>query len=251
MLRVIAILSLVLMLFSCKWKTDEKPAVEAKESPEISSLSESGLPCFKCHPYTKFSLDKSGTFSHTRHIGFGVHCNQCHLIKQHQKADLNKDICSGCHNLTGFTFAGAGMPVIFSHQNHTKKYNCSECHPKLFSMKKGATKITMDAMYKGDTCGKCHNGKTAFASTDCTKCHKMTAFKKEISYPSGGLNPAIFSHEFHTAMFDCNSCHTAVFKFKKGGSGMKMDQIYQGKFCGSCHNGQTAFGSMECQKCHK
>jgi c(7)-type cytochrome triheme protein len=30
-----------------------------------------------------------------------------------------------------------------------------------------------------------------------------------------------------------------------------MDDIYQGKFCGSCHNGQTAFGSMECQKCHK
>jgi c(7)-type cytochrome triheme protein len=30
-----------------------------------------------------------------------------------------------------------------------------------------------------------------------------------------------------------------------------MDQIYQGKFCGSCHNGQAAFGPMECQKCHK
>jgi c(7)-type cytochrome triheme protein len=32
---------------------------------------------------------------------------------------------------------------------------------------------------------------------------------------------------------------------------MKMDDIYQGKFCGKCHDGQTAFGSAECQKCHK
>jgi c(7)-type cytochrome triheme protein len=143
------------------------------------------------------------------------------------------------------------MPVAFSHQNHTKKYSCNECHPKLFNMKKGTSSISMDMMYQGNSCGSCHNGKKAFASTDCTKCHKMTAFKKELSYPSGDLKPAIFSHEIHTAMFACDNCHTAVFKFKKGGSGMKMDDIYQGKFCGSCHNDQTAFGSSECVKCHK
>ena len=109
----------------------------------------------------------------------------------------------------------------------------------------------MELMYQGNSCGNCHNGKKAFASTDYTKCHKMTAFKKELSYPSGDLNPAIFSHEIHTAMFGCDNCHTSIFKFKKGGSGMKMDDLYQGKFCASCHNGQTAFGSTECQKCHK
>ena len=38
---------------------------------------------------------------------------------------------------------------------------------------------------------------------------------------------------------------------KKDGSGMKMDDLYQNKFCGSCHNGQTAFATSECQKCHK
>jgi c(7)-type cytochrome triheme protein len=32
---------------------------------------------------------------------------------------------------------------------------------------------------------------------------------------------------------------------------MTMDAIYQNKFCGKCHNGQSAFGSSECQRCHK
>ncbi len=251
MLRAITILSLVLMLFSCKWKTDEKPVVREKEPPVISSLSESGLPCFKCHSYQKFSMDEAGKFSHVKHTGLGVHCNQCHIIKPHKEISLNKDVCNNCHNLKNFTFAGAGMPVFFSHQSHAKRAVCSECHPAPFNMKKGASKMTMEMMYQGNSCGSCHNGKKAFASTDCAKCHKMTTFKKELSYPSGSLNPAIFSHELHTAIFECSNCHTAVFKFKKGGSGMKMDAIYQGKFCGSCHNGQAAFGSMECQRCHK
>ena len=79
MLRAITILSLVLMLFSCKWKTDEKPVAKEEESPVLSSRSESGLPCFKCHTFQKFSQNETGTFSHSKHIGFGVHCNQCHI----------------------------------------------------------------------------------------------------------------------------------------------------------------------------
>jgi len=251
MLRVITILSLLLLLFSCKWKTDEKPVIREEQSPVISVLSESGLPCFKCHAYEKFAVNEAGKFSHEKHLSFGVHCNQCHSIKPHQESNLIKDTCNSCHNLSNFTFPGAGMPVAFSHQSHAKRESCSACHPGLFNTKRGASKITMEMMYKGDSCGKCHDGKKAFASTDCTKCHKMTAFKKELSYPSGGLSPAIFSHETHTAMFECNNCHTALFKFKKGGSGMKMDDLYQGEFCGSCHNGEMAFGATECQNCHK
>jgi c(7)-type cytochrome triheme protein len=30
----------------------------------------------------------------------------------------------------------------------------------------------MDEIFKGEFCGKCHNGKMAFAATDCGKCHK-------------------------------------------------------------------------------
>jgi c(7)-type cytochrome triheme protein len=250
--RIITILSLVLMLASCKWGAGEQPKTEVEETPILTSLKDSGLPCFKCHPYEKFAEDVSGKFSHTKHVSFGVHCNQCHIIKAHKEMNLNKETCDNCHHLTTFTYTASGMPVNFSHQNHTRKYGCGECHPKIFQMKKGSSRMTMDEMYKGDSCGKCHNGKAAFSAKDCAKCHNMSAvMKKDFSYPSGDMAPAVFSHQVHTAMFECSSCHTAIFKYKKGGSGMKMDALYQNKFCGSCHDGQTAFAVSECQKCHK
>lgn len=251
MLRILTVISLVLLLFSCKGNVEKTEKKEAGESPEIFSLKDSSLPCFKCHSYEKFSADVAGRFSHPRHIGFGVHCNQCHLIRPHRDMALNKDTCNNCHKMTAFAYTNSGMPVTFSHQNHAKKYACGECHPKLFQMKKGSSRIVMEEMYKGNSCGKCHNGKTAFSSKDCAKCHNMSVLKKDFNYPSGDMSPAIFSHQAHTAMFECGNCHTAVFKYKKGGSGMKMDDLYQNRFCGTCHNGQTAFGSSECQKCHK
>ncbi|KJR40089.1 hypothetical protein MCHI_004013 [Candidatus Magnetoovum chiemensis] len=39
-------------------------------------------------------------------------------------------------------------------------------------MKKGTVKITMNDINAGKQCGTCHNGKVAFATTDCAKCHK-------------------------------------------------------------------------------
>jgi predicted CXXCH cytochrome family protein len=65
--------------------------------------------------------------------------------------------------------------VSFGHQSHKLKGTCTDCHPKLFTMKKGATSkvdLTMGAMRKGKTCGACHNGKKAFSvSGSCAKCH--------------------------------------------------------------------------------
>ncbi len=251
-LTVALTIVLALSLVSCsKWKTEHKPAVEEQEAPVITSLKDAGVPCFKCHAYEKFAAEESGKFSHTKHIGYGVHCNQCHLIKPHTEMELNKETCNNCHNMTTIVFTGSGMNVTFSHQNHAKRTGCRQCHPSLFQMKKGSSRITMDEMYKGGTCGKCHNGKAAFSSKNCAKCHTMTALTKDITYPSKDMPSAVFSHKVHTAMFECNKCHTTLFKYKKGGSGMKMDDLYQNKFCGSCHNGESAFATSECQNCHK
>jgi len=252
MIRLLTICSIVIALTSCKFKGHVETKYEEPSSPVIASVKDSGMPCFQCHSYEKYSLDKAGIFSHAKHKSLGVHCNQCHIIKDHKESNVKKDACNRCHNLTSFTLASSGMPVTFSHQNHTKKATCSDCHPKLFLMKKGGAKLTMDEMYKGNSCGACHNGKKAFASTDCTKCHaKMTSFNKDITYPSKTMSSVVFSHELHTAMFKCDDCHTKLFKFKKGGSGMKMDDLYQGKYCATCHNGQSGFSVNDCQRCHK
>ena len=72
-----------------------------------------------------------------------------------------------------FSPAGASR-VKFSHEYHVmqKKLRCSECHNAIFApvVRKGS--ITMDEIYKGRTCGVCHNGQRAYnARGNCVKCH--------------------------------------------------------------------------------
>jgi len=85
-----------------------------------------------------------------------------------------------------FTFPeGKGAPgvVTFSHAKHTAAgTKCSDCHTKIFKMKKGSTgELTMAKMNAGEQCGACHDGKkeiggkVVFATNDkanCEKCHK-------------------------------------------------------------------------------
>ncbi len=79
-------------------------------------------------------------------------------------------------------FEGKGSdlgPVTFSHENHVnqhkEKAKCTDCHTKLFKMKKGEVKMTQASFGEGKYCGSCHDGKKAFGATDkasCGKCHK-------------------------------------------------------------------------------
>ena len=65
--------------------------------------------------------------------------------------------------------------VIFDGKVHTDKgLKCSDCHPKLFPMKKGPG-FKMADMDAGKACGACHNGEKVFKTSDktiCGKCHK-------------------------------------------------------------------------------
>jgi c(7)-type cytochrome triheme protein len=69
-------------------------------------------------------------------------------------------------------------PVPFSHKFHVteKKLQCPECHTKVFQMKSKAAspEMTMTKLNAGEFCGKCHDGKKAFATKeakDCARCH--------------------------------------------------------------------------------
>ena len=75
-------------------------------------------------------------------------------------------------------------PVTFDHAQHKAAgvEKCTDCHVKVFKMKKGQTgPLTMDKMKAGEQCGVCHDGrkkvadKTMFNVVDkanCEKCHK-------------------------------------------------------------------------------
>ncbi len=70
---------------------------------------------------------------------------------------------------------GSSGKVVFDGKVHADKgLKCTDCHTKIFQMKKSAT-ITMADMNSGKYCGVCHNGEKAFKSSDpanCQKCHK-------------------------------------------------------------------------------
>jgi len=73
------------------------------------------------------------------------------------------------------TMAEVGLaPVVFPHWFHRMRFKCKACHEEIFVMQKGASDITMSSIIKGEFCGKCHNGKKAFATKDgkdCSRCH--------------------------------------------------------------------------------
>ncbi len=101
-------------------------------------------------------------------------------------------ICSLCFIALGVAFAqqkkvgggeikyqakGSTGPVLYSHESHVNQHKakCTDCHTKIFKMKKGESKITQASFKEDKFCGACHNGKKAFCATaesDCNKCHK-------------------------------------------------------------------------------
>lgn len=77
-----------------------------------------------------------------------------------------------------FVRQAAGMddvpPATFPHWIHRMQYTCYACHESPYKMKAGANLVTMDQIQAGQSCGACHDGKTAFISnlTTCNRCHR-------------------------------------------------------------------------------
>jgi len=118
-------------------------------------------------------------------------------------------------------------------------------------MKAGAAQVSMQDIGKGLYCGACHDGKKAFSSSECSKCHNMAGFDKELGYKTEGMGAVLFSHKFHGGAFACKECHPKLFGMKKTQGKMTMDEMNKGRFCGSCHDGNTAASLTDCDKCHK
>ena len=99
------------------------------------------------------------------------------------KVDTGKAETSKAPETIVFDKAKLGT-VKFPHQTHVDKVkNCDTCHGgkvPLFAQKK--TELKMADMYKGTSCGSCHDGKEHYgvkavfkAQGSCTKCHKKEA----------------------------------------------------------------------------
>jgi c(7)-type cytochrome triheme protein len=66
-----------------------------------------------------------------------------------------------------------------------------------------------------------------------------------------GMRPVIFPHWFHRIRFKCKVCHLELgFQMKAGSNNITMEAIVNKTFCGACHNGQMAWGPVNCDMCH-
>lgn len=72
------------------------------------------------------------------------------------------------------------------------------------------------------------------------------------NYSDGaGMRPVVFPHWFHRIRFRCKVCHGDLgFAFKAGGNDINMLKIFDGEYCGACHDGQIAWGVENCILCH-
>ncbi|MFT5699075.1 MAG: c(7)-type cytochrome triheme protein [Desulforhopalus sp.] len=71
------------------------------------------------------------------------------------------------------------------------------------------------------------------------------------------VKSVVFEHKVHTmgAELDCDSCHDELFEMESGvaeeNEDFTMQTLYEGGYCGACHDGSTAFASnTRCTACH-
>jgi c(7)-type cytochrome triheme protein len=83
-----------------------------------------------------------------------------------------------------------------------------------------------------------------------TEVAKPPFSKKILRKVSRDFMPnVIFPHTPHNVWLKCNVCHPKIFRMKAGATPITMTGIWQGKFCGRCHD-KVAFPTRNCFKCH-
>ena len=155
---------------------------------------------------------------------------------------------------------------LFSHKKHVSGTGlvCTNCHTEIFQMAAGAAKASGDfnkiSFGEGRYCGACHNGSTAFTVQDeanCRRCHGSDVNPPDTILLKESVKAVIFDHALHNKELGlaCNECHMSLFDMKTGSTSEKedynMEAMYNGKYCGACHNGSMAFDIKgQCTKCH-
>lgn len=78
---------------------------------------------------------------------------------------------------------------------------------------------------------------------------------KKLEFSKSSMGKVVFDGAIHNkAAKSCKECHNkdTFPKMKQGTVNITMNEIYAGKLCGICHNGERAFDAKgNCNRCHK
>ena len=166
----------------------------------------------------------------------------------------------------GFDFYFGQFETFFPHSSHVEWASCGSCHPAIYRSRE--VKTSMKELSEGESCGVCH-GSVAFGLDRCERCHpqatmpegRLTAtlandvvFTRDTTTENArdmtSLAPSIFPHWTHRLRYQCSACHDSLFPMQAGTTRILMDEMQMGENCGTCHDGETAFGVMQCGDCH-
>ena len=158
-----------------------KPVPRVTFSHKVHTM-DAGLECDSCHDDV-FEMEhgavaEKGDFT-MQSFSEGNYCGACH-DGDTAFSTISPEKCAACHTAPDLiVFNKPVKGVIFDHKIHVDEmdFTCGDCHSDLFKMHIGAAEqnpaeFVMEALYKGEYCGACHDGEGAFASdTRCTACH--------------------------------------------------------------------------------
>ncbi len=199
-------------------------------------------------------------FPHSAHTEW-VDCQQCHarLFRYRgteiKMADvLQGKFCGECHGKIAFPPATA----------------CERCHrdlpqppdraqplllgtltiPRTMRSPESAddSPVTNAESASADSVAPAPTDSVASAPTDSTETPEAT----ERIFVTASLPNAVFPHWLHRIRFQCRVCHMKVFEPRLGANEITMASIDEGRHCGTCHDGNTAFAVSfdSCQLCH-
>jgi len=130
-----------------------------------------GKNCLACHNDVYHIVTKKNPAFSMADMQAGKACGVCHNGK---KAFSVKGDCVTCHAGDILYANEDAGNITFSHETHLSMFGCDECHPDLFKPERGTNLANMVDMEKGESCGACHDGSTAFGvAEDCEACHEM------------------------------------------------------------------------------
>jgi c(7)-type cytochrome triheme protein len=136
----------------------ENDGVHDPENDAIKALQEPS------EAMSAFPMDRRGGVDWVKALDLGIIDPRADLKGEGKMDVLDMDIL--------FKDTGQMPWVKFPHVAHTKWLACSNCHPDIFIMKKGANNPSMDGILAGEYCGRCHD-KVAFSLWICERCHSV------------------------------------------------------------------------------
>jgi c(7)-type cytochrome triheme protein len=156
-----------------------KEAFAPEEKGQTGKTSKKN--CDRCHSYGKKVKFERSFYKYTRdfpreRFGNGINWLKAEKqglvkLKDNLEGVLPKRRGQENPGETIFKSKDPKMPdIIFSHEKHAVWNGCENCHPRIFSEKKGTNKFTMEEIFAGKYCGTCH-GKVSFSTLDCQRCH--------------------------------------------------------------------------------